>query len=967
MKMKKKISRILGVAVAVALVASMMVAAAPVSAGVLSLGTETIPSTTGKRVGPDYGNIVDLAVGHDGTTMYAVNGTGQTIYKSVDAGVTWAALTTPTAIGTSVDLVAVAPDDVATMVIVGDGNEVYVTGNGGDTFSALPAMGDVTTAKCLAVSQASAGVHYIVVGGNDGVNEAMESFDYGSLVPSWTDLEAKSGEESTANFVAAAFSPTFASDKMLLVVGEESTTDVILEVYSYANVAWNGATFTNYPVDIAVGTGIAPVGAADISLAPSYTGLDETSRIAFVSLALADATVIGGIWRFNNTAKTDIKLATAIHSVDFDGTNLVAGACNDTTVYRCANPLATTGISVLGAATYHKPGGDDTTTVAWAGSNVVAATTGDESCIAISKDNGYHFNDISLIRTSISNIEDIAVSADGSIVYMLTNDGGDVSLWRKASAWERVFALQDTTCLIVRMAPETTDVVYLADLGTTNVWYTTDGAENSWKPRACNVSVADMAVESADVVYAGNTSGGVSVTTNAGFIWGTAKASKVSGVSMLASIGTNKLLVGGDDGLVSYSTDGGGSYTLVSATAITNGGDLVVTASGLDSGDYIYAGGNDGGSSADYMWRWQIGTSTSWKQILTTYDISGTGGFVGIELVGSTLYGTSANGTETDLYRTLDPTLLTCTWDKLDFTEVLKGTCSTDSLVATSGSTKLWAPDSEGPCLKSYTDVLADAGPTITAPREADVTSVAPTLRWDPIPDVPATVTVKYKVTVALDSGFTDKVIDADDAGTSKFFKPTGLAAGVTYYWKVWVYEPILSPSSSRTFSTKLGVVEIKAPAYGKQDTILMPSFAWLSVPGATGYEFELGKNPDPDPWGYFLSDVLVRKTAEDALQATVWESTMELEYGTTYYWHVRAITPDTESAWVAGIFTTMTKATTPPPPVTVTEVPAPTINIPPAPAPTEITPAFIWAIIAIGGVLVIAVIILIIRTRRVP
>jgi hypothetical protein len=67
----------------------------------------------------------------------------------------------------------------------------------------------------------------------------------------------------------------------------------------------------------------------------------------------------------------------------------------------------------------------------------------------------------------------------------------------------------------------------------------------------------------------------------------------------------------------------------------------------------------------------------------------------------------------------------------------------------------------------------------------------------------------------------------------------------------------------------------------------------------------------------------------------------------------------------------------TPTPPVTPTIIlptptvilPTPTVVIPTQPTPTtvkeEISPAYIWAIIIIGAILVIAVIVLIVRTRR--
>ncbi len=107
---------------------------------------------------------------------------------------------------------------------------------------------------------------------------------------------------------------------------------------------------------------------------------------------------------------------------------------------------------------------------------------------------------------------------------------------------------------------------------------------------------------------------------------------------------------------------------------------------------------------------------------------------------------------------------------------------------------------------------------------------------------------------------------------------------------------------------------------------------------------------------------------------------TRELDRGTTYYWAVKPVAP-VEGAWSAiANFTVAEEVviTPPAPPVKITQTPAPIINlpapppppadiiIPPAPpAPAPITPAYIWAIIIIGAVLVISVIVLIVRTRR--
>jgi len=102
------------------------------------------------------------------------------------------------------------------------------------------------------------------------------------------------------------------------------------------------------------------------------------------------------------------------------------------------------------------------------------------------------------------------------------------------------------------------------------------------------------------------------------------------------------------------------------------------------------------------------------------------------------------------------------------------------------------------------------------------------------------------------------------------------------------------------------------------------------------------------------------------------------LERGATYFWRVRAIEP-VEGDWsTIANFTVAEEAPAPPDPVVVTTTqppdiiveippapPATVIEIPPAPAAEEIAPAYIWAIIIIGAVLVIAVIVLIVRTRR--
>ena len=78
--MKKKIHKIWGVGLVIVLAATLLFSAAPVSAGTLDWGTETVPSTTGKVLFPGA-DVADLAVSADGV-MYAVTGNHPSCSKS---------------------------------------------------------------------------------------------------------------------------------------------------------------------------------------------------------------------------------------------------------------------------------------------------------------------------------------------------------------------------------------------------------------------------------------------------------------------------------------------------------------------------------------------------------------------------------------------------------------------------------------------------------------------------------------------------------------------------------------------------------------------------------------------------------------------------------------------------------------------------------------------------------------------
>ena len=169
------------------------------------------------------------------------------------------------------------------------------------------------------------------------------------------------------------------------------------------------------------------------------------------------------------------------------------------------------------------------------------------------------------------------------------------------------------------------------------------------------------------------------------------------------------------------------------------------------------------------------------------------------------------------------------------------------------------------------------------------------------------------------------------------------------------------------------------SPAPGERDIPLTPTFSWTQVAAAAGYYFELADNAN------FVAPLVKLDGDLGRLIVTAYAYVGELDYSSALYWRVKAVSGTeaagdlAESAWRTAVFITMNEPEEPTPPVVVQETPAPIIVIEETPAPiiqpivevitppaTPITPAWIYVIIAVGAVLVIALVVLVLRTRRV-
>ena len=203
-----------------------------------------------------------------------------------------------------------------------------------------------------------------------------------------------------------------------------------------------------------------------------------------------------------------------------------------------------------------------------------------------------------------------------------------------------------------------------------------------------------------------------------------------------------------------------------------------------------------------------------------------------------------------------------------------------------------------------------------------------------------------------------------------------GLASGITYYWRVrvgqsggstlvpdttitfgapalsrfsdaWSFTTGLSGAEWHPFVTAEFVPGNVAPPPGATDVPLLPNFQWNGADWATGYEFQLANNSA-------FATPIISRTGADALETTAYFSEKKLDYITTYYWRVRAISKTSQSVWGTGVFTTMAEPVAPP-----------LSPSPPAPPPASEVSLSIWVMLAVMVALVIGLLVLIMTTLR--
>jgi len=166
------------------------------------------------------------------------------------------------------------------------------------------------------------------------------------------------------------------------------------------------------------------------------------------------------------------------------------------------------------------------------------------------------------------------------------------------------------------------------------------------------------------------------------------------------------------------------------------------------------------------------------------------------------------------------------------------------------------------------------------------------------------------------------------------------------------------------------GASALLAPEFGDIAAPIQPTFTWTAAVDAVSYEFVLAEEIGQDD-----KFAIIDYSATTDINGHV--AREQLKYDRVYNWRVRAVNAVGAGAWTTGFFTTVSEPVPEPepvPPVEIKEVtltpaaPEIILNVPPATKQeVQVIPDYLlWVVIAVGAVLIIAVVVLIVRTRRV-
>jgi len=887
-----------------------------------------------------------LTITTDGTLYaYCLDGTTRRLMKSTDKGGTWAE--TKYSGGAIVGIVGSRVD--AKTIYITDGSHVYQSNDVGATFAkvgagSFPALDTNESVTCLDVGYDANNNPFIFIGTADADEDNFGSIHY--IAPAdfgarWTDLKA-----GNYDVHAIAGSPDFGNDSQIIALVTDEAHTYIINNYGIVD-DWSD------PVELLKNnvSRFAATAASRLCFPDDFTQNYEL----FVGVTAAGN---GDVYQVTEDNAYELGVNADIVSLDLVGevgdTRLLAGGTAGKVWYSPDD-----GESWVSSK--KAPTGDGLTYVLmaadFADSGIAyTATSGIESAFSVSRDGGVTWNQTSLIDTKISDIVDLAPSPNYSqdnTLFMLTNQtGGKDSLWRSLNGgtrWERVLSstLADINIIDrVRLPPQydsDNPTVFIAGRsnGKPAIWKSMDNGQ-SFKRRTVPFPIDAWAVVNNTTLFIGSHDGSnglVYRTTNSGLTY---SKGTVAGSQSLNSIALSPeydedetILVGNKDGWVFWSEDNGASFEPLPPYATTkplSGSITVAFDPKYSTNNTVYAASDTAGEG---IYRFIIGKSDAWESIDSPAD-----GMIGQMLVSAegTLYAANFKadgGMERCLNPTypLGPTFETVT-EGLDDGAKLIGLWLHDH--------RLWSIDTVNTKPMTYTDSLTQPVTLTSPPNKApgvgtiiNDTIKNVSLDWETLSGAD-----EYEWQLDYDTDFSSVLNGFGGTAKASSALLPALDLATTYYWRVRATDPVSSPWSAKwSFTTSFGTEalapKLESPEAGALGMPVKPIFQWSAIAGADSYELVVSTEVT-------FGNPTILKTGTYTLPATAWQCNITLNYDTTYYWKVRAISADTCSAWSAvSAFSTES-------PPSLQPTPSPEPPQPPQPA----TPDWTEWLVPLGGVL---------------
>ena len=974
---------------------------------------------------------------------------------------------------------------------------VFVSDDGGETFVDADEVEDgsryfpdPTLVSDLAVSYENAdGKREIAIGGMDDMGSAalFRCTVTGDSPGAWKDATEDEGWDDDGDFWSflvtdIIFSPSWATDKTILVT--TVAPDITFETVYLQTGTWG--TSPGWNEFSTLGILAVPVkedvpfpiwlmswdarAIAGMTLPEDYNSKSTDTRLLWVWVNYYDVDdggapacgimrvdnddahpvgplgqiLEGTVWLTNVSYRGTIDSGEAIAGLLGDGVGGLTDPCEGVQVYH------NDGISNMDICCERwkkackPPTGHAAMAVSYVGENKAYAVAlhgfgdSDEGAWSMTFDDGYNWNQLSLIDTYIDYLSDVAVSPDCNKTMLVSVNLFDMSRYCEGctgcdSVWLHAVNLPEapeysgkwlrTWCSmltgdnsidfpehgLLRLAPEETngDSVFLVDRMSGYVYWSCLETLDCWAIIASTTveEIVDLAPQDADTLYALDADGDVAMFDEDE--WHLAVASGVDDGWTIAVWGDD-ILVGGQDGDVAHSADGGETFTELEDIAITG---LVTVAfdSYFGENGTIYAALADAGAD-NGIYLWVIDESMTWTSLgaeplesqigmpvgLTddTVEVS----FTGVVLdnadgnpktsptTGGVLYASyvynAGNITHPELYtgvaRTLTPIVdiecVACTeWDYLvegltgdELFRAMPDALKICGCLTPDSHSRLFAIDwygyydmveGEDGTVWRFIDCYSKSGPDLTMPDDGflapadacDCINAPFTVSWDRLCDA-----CFYEIQIASDSDFdniywTNLSVLGNPVESPSYLIPRELLPGETYYWRVRSIEANTGQVIRSWWSEERSLTV--APSLGTGAYVVAPEIGATGMPN-TNIAFLWGSVAVFDSYNWVLSpnaDFSSPVETKTGLTSPAYTYTgTALAYDTPYYWRVTAIKDGAPASVAIGTFRTVAEPEEVIPPVTPT------------------TPFWVWVVIAIGAVLVIVVIVLIFRTRRV-